>query len=341
MLNIKLIIDEASLQKEDVLDTVNFQLILANSNINGPGPMPSFNAFIEPSKEVKEFNAKLEKLDTEIKSHDAKYANTKEGKNKKTEYKKLLKEKNEKESTDRNDYNNIVWIWSSFNGKPNFSCSDRNSMLHGATKLKCDVQPVHEGGGLMWLEPFYTNSEPKNTPPNGWFISSKGRPKILSAQWREDSPKNDGAKIVGSKKFNKKVQLHIYTEGLYGQDIEVKLMDHDFLYIDPDDNLSIKTVEEKQEEQKQRIESEEKLNAQKQNKNKVLKEKPSAANEEEAKQEEQKKSDNNHYEYFITEVGSFPLLADERDENKRMVISEIAKIFHVQKTVLTVYLDPI
>jgi len=129
------------------------------------------------------------------------------------------------------------WIWSSLGGKSSFQSIDRNAKLFGP-KLQINFPKVMEGGGLVWLEPFVPGSEPTNKAPNGYFISAKGEPKILSAVWREYSKNNDGKIINGSlKKINQSVQLHVYTQAMYGHDLQITLMDHDT--VDPNDLLII------------------------------------------------------------------------------------------------------
>ncbi|HEY0176306.1 MAG TPA: hypothetical protein VGC08_08005 [Pedobacter sp.] len=130
------------------------------------------------------------------------------------------------------------WIWSTMI-KPSFQSSDKNATLRG-NKFSLRYPRVLEGGGLAWLEPFVPGYEPTTKIPNGYFITAKGEPKILSAVWREYSAKNDGKIINGStKQFRDSVQLHVYTQGLYGHDIEVTLMDHDYTPGDSDDTLNV------------------------------------------------------------------------------------------------------
>jgi hypothetical protein len=96
---------------------------------------------------------------------------------------------------------------------------------------------VIEGGGMVWLEAFEKGTEPTNSLKEGYLIAAKGKPAILSAIWREYSPKNDGKDITKTgRKFGDTVQLHIYTEALFGQDIEITLMDDDLA--SADDNLA-------------------------------------------------------------------------------------------------------
>lgn len=130
------------------------------------------------------------------------------------------------------------WIWSSM-VKSGFQSSDKNASLKG-NKFSLKFPRVLEGGGLAWLEPFIPGYEPTTKIPNGYFITAKGEPKILSAAWREYSEKNDGKIINGTtRKFKDSVQLHIYTQGLYGHDVEVTLMDHDYMPGDSDDTLNV------------------------------------------------------------------------------------------------------
>ncbi|EDM38117.1 hypothetical protein PBAL39_00842 [Pedobacter sp. BAL39] len=120
----------------------------------------------------------------------------------------------------------FFWIWNTMSERT-FSSADRNTGLNGHI-LNLTYPPALEGGGLAWIEPFYPEQGPINKLPNGYFIAARGVPKILSAVWREYSENNDGRIINGNlKKFNQSVQLHVYTQGLYGHDVLVNLMDRD------------------------------------------------------------------------------------------------------------------
>jgi hypothetical protein len=117
----------------------------------------------------------------------------------------------------------------------NFKASDAIGWAGSTRRFR--FPKVLEGGGMVWVEAFEKGTEPTNSLKNGYLLAAKGKPATLSAIWREYSPKNDGKDITESeRKFGDTVQLHIYTQALFGQDIQITLMDHDLL--DSDDNLA-------------------------------------------------------------------------------------------------------
>ena len=90
------------------------------------------------------------------------------------------------------------------------------------------------GGGKIWLEPFLVHgSRPSGERPNGCFVSAIGVPKIKKTIWTDYQDKE----IEGPVRFGSKVRLHIYTEAMYGQEIEVTMTDKDIF--SPDDSLPV------------------------------------------------------------------------------------------------------
>lgn len=125
------------------------------------------------------------------------------------------------------------WIWSLLRTLT-FKKTDLNKALTGPLVYP-NFPKIVEGGGLAWLEPVPGEQEPTNSAAHGYFVAARGKPAILSAEWREYSPNNDGARITGkAKKFRESVQLHIYTQAMYGEEIKIFLMDHDTASSDDD-----------------------------------------------------------------------------------------------------------
>ncbi|MBO9727967.1 MAG: hypothetical protein J7623_04955 [Chitinophaga sp.] len=125
------------------------------------------------------------------------------------------------------------WIWSMLRTLT-FKKTDVNDALKGPL-VYANFPKIVEGGGLAWLEPILGEQEPTNSATHGYFVAAKGKPAFLSAEWREYSPNNDGAIITGSaRKFRESVQLHIYTQAMYGHEIKIFLMDHDTTSADDD-----------------------------------------------------------------------------------------------------------
>lgn len=82
-----------------------------------------------------------------------------------------------------------------------------------------------EGGAPAWLEIFTDKDPATGKLPDGIFVSAIGTPKIIAAEWRDYT----GKLITEEVAFGSTVYLHIYTEALYGQNIEIQLVDDGFI----------------------------------------------------------------------------------------------------------------
>ncbi|MGI9653029.1 hypothetical protein [Chryseobacterium sp. RLHN22] len=86
-----------------------------------------------------------------------------------------------------------------------------------------------EGGGLCYLEAFFPD-KPVGRPPNGIYVNAIGVPTFIRTFWTDMK----GNEITADTEvaFGSRVQLHIYTAGLYGQEIEIGLMHKDKVSFD-------------------------------------------------------------------------------------------------------------
>ncbi|WP_433812735.1 hypothetical protein [Flavobacterium johnsoniae] len=123
-----------------------------------------------------------------------------------------------------------VWIWNLVGNKLSFTYDDYNKFIgKGYPGGNFYLPKVYSGNGVAWLEPYiYGVAPPTGSPKNGLFVSSKATPKAVGYEWREYSTNNDGAIIKGDIKYGETIQLHIYTEGLYGDEILIDLYDIQF-----------------------------------------------------------------------------------------------------------------
>ncbi|ADV50973.1 hypothetical protein Celal_3718 [Cellulophaga algicola DSM 14237] len=139
----------------------------------------------------------------------------------------LIIEIKDKEKYDKNILDNVEWIAQMIWKKPTFKREHLHEGLKGS-KIYFNFPEPYDGGGLAWIEPVFPGEEPTNTAPNGYFINSKGLPRgIAKIEWREYQEDGLGKLIDSSeKKFGEAVQLHVYTRGLYGHNIKVKLRDY-------------------------------------------------------------------------------------------------------------------
>lgn len=133
------------------------------------------------------------------------------------------------------------WIWSIPHGRPEFTGDNANKGLGEAESISPQFSVVVEGGGLGWLEPFLPKGNPVNRIPNGYFVAAKGTPKILSAEWREYNEMLDGKIITKTTQdLSNSVVLDIYTQGLFGQYINIELLGKSKSLTDwTDDNLPL------------------------------------------------------------------------------------------------------
>lgn len=96
-------------------------------------------------------------------------------------------------------------------------------------------EKVLEGGGKCYLEAYFEGENPKQKAPEGIFVSATGKPGIIRTIWTDCENKviTPDDKVL----FGSTVLLHIYTEALYGQEIEIKLWDRDIF--SPNDELTV------------------------------------------------------------------------------------------------------
>ncbi|MCV9929311.1 DUF2235 domain-containing protein [Flavobacterium sp. LS1R49] len=154
----------------------------------------------------------------------------------KTEYKRKFEEYNKaKETYDKNiaaERAHIHWAWQvvgkgikadriSHNNTLSLGISDTNAKKILFPKLL-------EGGGLTWLEIFSAKNPPLGMPPHGMYIRAVGIPRVIAAEWRDHT----GKLITEVIAYGSTVYLHIYTEALYEEKIEIQLRDTKYINAD-------------------------------------------------------------------------------------------------------------
>ena len=75
------------------------------------------------------------------------------------------------------------------------------------------------GSALFWLEAF--QHAPENKMPFGFFVSGYCKPEITKVSWHKYQVGNKGPEVTGDVKYGDMLQLHIETEGLNGDTLEV------------------------------------------------------------------------------------------------------------------------
>jgi hypothetical protein len=133
-------------------------------------------------------------------------------------------------------YTNVKWCWQLFGT----GAQDPTKITHnegfaegisdfvipkdGSTPYRqFNLSKLLEGGGYAWLEVFTKDDIATGKPPHGFFVRATGVPKILRTEWTDFDLKP----ITETVGFTSKALLNIYTEGLYGQELDIELIDHD------------------------------------------------------------------------------------------------------------------
>jgi len=123
----------------------------------------------------------------------------------------------------------VNWSWEKVGkGMKGRKITHNNSLSKGLPFDLCkqiQFPKLLEGGAPAWLEVFTKNDPARGQIPYGMFVSAMGTPKIIAAEWRDYT----GRLITKQIAFGSTVYLHIYTEALYGQNIEIQLADDCFI----------------------------------------------------------------------------------------------------------------
>ena len=142
---------------------------------------------------------------------------------------KRITKRREKEIKKLSDkYKEVQWIWQLSPKNPlgdNMTANEAISKGFSADWRQFDFPTFLVGGGFIYLEAFFPNDKPKKRAPYGIFVRCLGKAAIIRTEWTDlrDNP------INGAVKPGSIVRLHIYTLGLYGQDIDV-VLSHKFIY---------------------------------------------------------------------------------------------------------------
>ena len=133
-------------------------------------------------------------------------------------------------------YNDVNWAWQLVGDGIKEPPRHNANFKQGISSFTPDINGVKkyreikfpkllEGGGLAWLEVFTKNDPATGKLPDGMFVKATGKPKIITAEWKDA----DENKIKGKVAFGSTIYLHIYTEALYGQEINILLRDTKYI----------------------------------------------------------------------------------------------------------------
>lgn len=118
----------------------------------------------------------------------------------------------------------VNWAWNTVYGMKTKADNHNEFVAKGISGLGKEFffPEVLEGGGYCYVEAFLEGEKPTGIIPNGLLIKATGKPKIIRMEWTDmqfNPIKN--AKVS----FGSHLLLHIYCQGLYGQEILIGLKD--------------------------------------------------------------------------------------------------------------------
>jgi Uncharacterized alpha/beta hydrolase domain (DUF2235) len=146
---------------------------------------------------------------------------------------------NKPDTVKAKSFDDVEWVWqivgkgakNNFKSNQLITAEAQNNFRNGLNLLKISFPKFLEGSGLCWLEAFRTENKDAKPPvdadlatgndADGLYVSATGIPKIIAAEWKD----KDENKITKSVAFGSTVYLHIYTEALFDEYIEVQLRD--------------------------------------------------------------------------------------------------------------------
>lgn len=126
----------------------------------------------------------------------------------------------------QDDYKSVRWVYQLVGDRrPELTAESFNeAMAMGTSSFNFSFSEFLEGGGAVYLEPFWEGTTPQGKYPYGILINAKGlQPAVITAEWTDA----DNDKISKPLKFGSSVYLNIYTDALYGNNIKIQLKDKD------------------------------------------------------------------------------------------------------------------
>ncbi|WDF45914.1 hypothetical protein PQ459_13500 [Chryseobacterium sp. KACC 21268] len=134
-------------------------------------------------------------------------------------------------------YKDVNWVWVVAPKQlTSAELSHNQSFSKGITqngRYTITFPKILEGGGMAYLEAFQAEEGARGKKPFGILVKATGTPRIVRVEWTDFDYNLLENKLVA---FNSEVLLHIYTEALYGQELEINLFDEDIFN---DDGLNI------------------------------------------------------------------------------------------------------
>ena len=121
-------------------------------------------------------------------------------------------------------FDSVVWAWNLAYSRSGLSATRNFAYDKGLKEITLVLYQHLQGGGFAWVEPFFEGSKPTCSTKNGLFVHTIGTSsEIVTAEWYGYDKDKKPVKINQPIAPTDKVQLHIYTKSMYGQNIGVEL----------------------------------------------------------------------------------------------------------------------
>lgn len=123
-------------------------------------------------------------------------------------------------------YSKIAWAWNLAKKRTHKPNGKHEGIATGHTIENMTLGSHVYGGGFAWIEPFWDekDSKPTGSTKNGLYIHTKSEnPKPIVAEWYARDEAGNPIKLTNAVKAGSKVELHIYTQSMYGHNIGVEL----------------------------------------------------------------------------------------------------------------------
>ena len=123
-------------------------------------------------------------------------------------------------------YAKIAWAWNLAKKRTDKPNGKHEGVATGHTIKSMTLGSHVYGGGFAWMEPFWDEKEfkPTGSTKNGVYIHTKSEnPKPIIAEWYARDESGNPIKLTNPVKAGSRVELHIYTQSMYGHNIGVEL----------------------------------------------------------------------------------------------------------------------
>ncbi|PIF70599.1 DUF2235 domain-containing protein [Flavobacterium sp. 2] len=207
-------------------------LVLTNAGIFTVEIIKTDALHKDAPKKLPPFNRQTQEEVWKITDYDSRYWVVQAHNQRDKDEEKYNKDKEAFNKKLQEELSNLSWCWEIVGkGMAGRKISHNKSFSKGLPSdfyKQIKFPKIIEGGAPAWLEVFTDKDPATGKFPHGMFVSAIGTPKVIAAEWRDYT----GKLITEEIAFGSTVYLHIYTEALFGQNIEIQLRDTKFANAD-------------------------------------------------------------------------------------------------------------